>query len=59
MNFPISESDISDNSGEVNLKNNSTMSIGGLNLANYLIIAVILLLVLEWIVYLRLYGSRY
>ena len=59
VNFPISESDISDYSGEVNLKNNSTMSIGGLNLANYLIIAVILLLVLEWIVYLRLYGSRY
>lgn len=59
VNFPISESDITDYESQVNVLNNSTTSIGGLNLATYLIIAVILLLILEWIIYLRLYGSRY
>ena len=59
VNFPVSESAISNQERVVNMVNNSANSKGGLNLATYLITAVILLLVLEWIIYLRLYGSRY
>ncbi|MDP4090332.1 MAG: BatA and WFA domain-containing protein [Bacillota bacterium] len=58
VNFPTDESEVPEASGDINNVKSTGKSRGGINLNNILIAAAFLIIVIEWLSYLKLYGSR-
>ena len=58
VNFPVSESDINNEAENITSKNKDSLSNSGYNIQNYLVALAFAFVLIEWLVYLKMYGRN-